>query len=225
MAIKRSEAQIKKILLEQEARMKEIFDPAQAALLIVDLQNDFLSPDGIIAQEGGNIEPMRAILPAIKKVTDLFYKLNLPVIRTITYEDLELRTNAGRDRYYFSTDGGLGERTVCTKGSKGAELYIPAQKGDIIVEKDRVSAYIGGKLHKIISDLKIKTIFVVGVKTQRCVKRTAEDLYENEKDLHVVLLEDCVASDNPKQHKAVIDEFREFYPPVMKSTELIEKWN
>jgi len=223
--IQKNEERIEKILSEQKRRMKEILDPSNAALLVIDLQNDFLSPDGIISQDGGNIEPMRDVLPAIEKISNMFYKLKRPVIRTITYEDLDLRTEAGKDRYYFSTDGGLGERTVCTKGTWGAELYVSAKEGDIVIEKERVSAYIGGKLHQTISDLGIKTMFIVGVKTQRCVKRTAEDLYENERDLHVVLLEDCVASDNPVQHKAVIEEFREFYPPVMKSQELLDKWN
>lgn len=210
----------------QKLRLKEILDPTHSALLIIDMQNDFLSTTGKSeALWNQNVEPMRQIIPAIEEVTELFDKFNRPVIRTMTYEDPEERTTAGQDRFLFFEDNDIEGNVACLRGTEGAELYVPAREGDIIVEKNRISAYVGTDLDKIIKDMGIRTMFVVGVKTQRCVARTLQDLSDNAVGLHTVLLEDCVASDNQDAHEQMIQELKKFYPPVITSEVLAEDWS
>src|SRR5688572_18101023 len=45
-------------------------DPMSTALLVIDLQNDFLAPDGYLAKKGYDLSPLRAILPAVNRVID-----------------------------------------------------------------------------------------------------------------------------------------------------------
>jgi len=209
----------------QVQRLKEILDPAHSGILIVDLQNDFVAPDGkSAALWHQNVAPMQAILPRIEEVTELFYKFRRPVIRTKTYEDPELRTTAGNDRFLWFEENDKEGNVACLKGTAGAELYVPAREGDIVVEKDRISAYVGTDLHEHIAQKGIRTLFVTGVKTQRCVARTVQDLYDNETGLHVVVLEDCVASNDEALHEAALNEMRQFYPPVITSGSLMEDW-
>ena len=110
------------------------------------------------------------------------------------------------------------------KGTSGAELFVPAEEGDLVIEKTKISAYVDTQLAGIIATEGIGTLFVTGLKTQRCVARTVQDLYDNEPNLHVVVLEDCVASDDEALHKATMDEIRRFYPPVLTSNILAQAW-
>lgn len=207
----------------QEGRLRKILKVDSSGLLIVDLQNDFLAPDGKSARQGHNVSAMRAILPNIQKVTDLFYQINRPVIRARNYEDPELRTEAGRDRFEWFEEGDL-DQVFCLEGTEGSELYLPAQPRDVVIEKTRISAYAGSELPRVLSRLGIKTLFVTGIKTQRCVARTVQDLYENEPSLHVVVLEDCIASDDVARHNATLAELKDFYPPVLTSNYLANTW-
>lgn len=209
----------------QEQRLHEILNPAHTALLVIDLQNDFLSSEGKSASLWHqDIAAMQATMPRIEAVTDQFYAQGRPIIRTITYEDPELRTVAGRDRFLWFEGNDREGEVACLKGTWGAELYKPPRDTDIIIEKDRISAYVGTELPKVIKEQGIKTLVIVGLKTQRCVARTAQDLYDNEPDLHVVVLEDCVASDDATLHEATMQELKRFYPPVITSDDFSRVW-
>jgi nicotinamidase-related amidase len=212
----------------QEQRLREILDPTKpSVLLIIDMQNDFVSEDGKSARNWHhNIVPMQAIIPNIERVTQMFDAMGKPVVRTINYENVNERTNAGKDRAVFmeqvrsSEDEAFG--VACVRGSNGAELALPARDGDIIIEKNRSSAYTPD-LENYLKEKGITTIFITGVKTQRCVEATVRDLYDKS-DVHVVVLEDCVASDDVVQHEARLKEMKQFYPPVITSDQLAEVW-
>lgn len=212
----------------QEQRLREILDPAKpSALLVIDMQNDFVADDGKSAVNWHhNIKPMQDIIPRIKEVSEMFYALGKPIIRTVTYEDVKERTTAGRDRALFmehvATPEDEGFGVACIRGTKGAELALPAREGDIIIEKNRSSAYTP-ELEKFLTENGIATVFIAGVKTQRCIEATLRELYDRA-NVHVMLLEDCVASDDIEQHETSLKEMRRFYPPVITSHQLVEAW-
>jgi len=209
----------------QEQRLDEILNSDHIALLVIDLQNDFLSLDGkSAALWHQDVTSMKAILPRIEAVAEMFYAKGRPVIRTVTYEDPELRTEAGRDRFLWFEANDRENEVACLKGTWGAELYVPARNGDIVIEKERISAYVRTELPRVIDEQGIKSLVVVGLKTQRCIARTVQDLYDNEPNLHVVVLEDCVASDDSNLHEAMISELKRFYPPVISSVTLSKIW-
>ncbi len=209
----------------QKQRLHEILNPAHTALLAIDLQNDFLSLEGkSVASWHQDISAMRATLPRIEEVTEEFYQKNRPVIRTITYEDPELRTEAGLDRFLWFEGNDRDGEVACLKGTWGSELYVPAREGDIIIEKQRISAFVGTELSKIIAEQGIRTLVIVGLKTQRCIEGTVRDGYDTESNLHIVTLEDCVASDDMALHEATLTELKKFYPPVITSEEFKQVW-
>lgn len=214
---------------QQERRLTEILDSRKpSVLLVIDMQNDFVANDGkSVVNWRQNIAPMQAIIPKIEAVTDMFHVLRKPVIRTINYEDVDKRTTAGRDRALFMEHVATPEDedfgVACIRGTKGAELALPAREGDVIIEKNRSSAYTP-ELKKFLTENGIATVFITGVKTQRCIEATLRDLYD-QASVHVVLLEDCVASDDIEQHKASLKEMRRFYPPVITSAHLREAWS
>lgn len=210
-----------------EQRMHEILDPSNpSALLVIDMQEDFVGNEGKAVKLGHNIAPMQAIIPKIKKVQDMFYALGKPVVRTRTFEDVERRNVAGRDRALFLEKVvGPGDEeygVFCLPGTKGAQLAMASRAEDIIIDKTRGSA-VTSELEAYVKENGIKTIYVTGVKTQRCVRATVNDLYDK-LNVHVVVLEDCIATDDDDQQRINIQEMRRFYPPVITSDRLAQEW-
>lgn len=208
----------------REQRMKEILDPAQAALLVIDMQEDFVGPNGKAATLWHqDIEPMQRIIPRIQDMVDLFREQGRPVIWTRTFEDPEDRSVAGRDRFIFFEKGDREGEVACLRGTPGAELVMEPMEGEVIIDKTKGSAFAGTNLEEWLEQNGVKTVMVAGVKTQRCVGSTVKDLYDHGKT-HVVVLEDCVGSDSQEQHDATIKELRTFYPPVITSEVVKEAW-
>ena len=208
----------------QEQRMREILDPSHSALLVIDMQEDFVGSNGKASTLWHqDIEPMQRIVPTIQDMVDLFREQGRPVIWTRTFEDPEDRSVAGLDRFIFFEKGDKEGEVACLRGTPGAELVMEPAEGEVIIDKIKGSAFVGTDLEKWLEKNGVKTVMVVGVKTQRCVGSTVKDLYDHGKT-HVVVLEDCVGSDSQEQHDATIKELRTFYPPVTTSDVVKKAW-
>jgi nicotinamidase-related amidase len=210
---------------QKRAHLERIFRQSGAGLLIIDLQNDFISPQGKSALWNHNIAPMTTAAQRIKEVADIFRALHLPIIFSKTYDDPEYRGQGGKNRFILSESRNKERGVVCIDGTWGSELFLPAKDGDIIIEKHKLSVRNGTNLSNIIAAQGITTLYVTGVKTQRCVMTTVRDLCEYEASLHVVTLEDCIATDDLRQQESTLAELRAFHPPVISSAELFKRWH
>lgn len=205
-------------LSNKKERLLQQILQSRGLLLVIDMQVDFVSDNGKSKSFGEDITYMQAIIPKIAKVVDKFREANFPVVFTKVYENPEMRNVAQRDRYVFFEKEKIDEVT-CMKGTPGAELVYPVDSKDYVVEKITMSAY-NVALKQIIEKERIETVYITGVKTHRCVASTVRDLYDWG-NVHVVILEDCVATDDQEQHNATMKEFKTFYPPVVSSTMLL----
>jgi nicotinamidase-related amidase len=87
-------------------------------------------------------------------------------------------------------------------GTAGHEFVdeLRPRAGEFVVPKWRSSAFWGTNLDLLLRSNGIKTLVVTGCTTEGCVESTARDAMFN--DYHVVVVEDCVASDDRAQHDA-----------------------
>lgn len=136
------------------------------ALLVVDMQNDFM-PDGVLP-----VKDADKIVPVINVYTDIFSKLNLPVFFTRDWHPV--------DHISFKDHGGIWP-PHCVAESKGADfhpdLVIPSDNKFIISKGsskdfDAYSGFQGTVLNQLLVERGIKRIFVCGVATDFCVKNT-----------------------------------------------------
>jgi nicotinamidase-related amidase len=213
----------------KEQRMKEILNPyVPSVLVVVDMQNDFVGNEGKAAQRGHNIAPMQAIIPRIQGVEEMFRTLGHAVIRTRILGDVTNRRTAGKDRALFFENVAkpADEEPVvfCLEGSTGAELAMPTEPNDVIIDK-RTGSALTPEMKHYIQTLGIKVVYLAGVKTQRCIRATQNEMYDDpDLDIHVVTLEDCIATDDTELHEATLREMRTFYPPVITSERLAQEW-
>lgn len=204
----------------------EILKPQHTALLVVDMQNDFLDPQGKFVKWKRDISPMQAVVPHVNKLIDAAHKARVPVIYTLGYEDLEFRDEAGQWRYVRFESGG----EVCSKkGTWGAEFYkdIHPQSGDIVLEKHDWSAFdgkdaSGTRLDQILREMDIKTIVVTGVKTEVCVDDTV--IEGKRRGYFVVIPKEAVGTDKVHMQQPHLEKWNFKTGAVVSEDEVIQNW-
>jgi nicotinamidase-related amidase len=187
--------------------LAELVDPAHTALIMVDMQCDFIEPDGVFGTLGINLSmyarsrPRLAALLAAARATGT---LVLHVQNTAlpgrmgdspSYIRFNLRMHEGSRR-----DGPPLRYTVPgTRGHEFAREFAPLPE-ELVVRKYRSSGFWGTNLDMLLRSNGIKTVVFGGCTTEGCVESTARDAMFN--DYYVVIAADCVASDDPAQHEA-----------------------
>jgi nicotinamidase/pyrazinamidase len=164
---------------------------ASDALLIIDIQNDFL-PGGRLAVFEGN-----QVIPVINRYIDRFSRQQLPIFATRDWHP--------KNHGSFLKQGGTWPEH-CVAGSTGAEfaasLHLPAavhiiSKGTE-AEKDGYSGFSNPDLKKQLDLMGVSRLFIGGLATDYCVLNTVCDALNL--DFEVFLLADAVRAVNVRQH-------------------------
>ena len=180
------------------------------ALLVIDMQHDFCHPEGFCGHDLGlALFAVSAIVPRIQTVIEWCRNHSLPVVYTRESHQADLSdvspskqlryTNAG---YPVGTLGNMGRFLV--QGEPGTSLldaFSPLET-EIQLNKPAQSIFIGTDLEAQLRDRGITHLLLTGVTTQCCVLAT----YRHASDLgfYCLLLEDCCAAFDPREHEAAI---------------------
>lgn len=202
--------------------LKDKVNPEHTAILVVDVQNDFCSPEGALARSGSNISMIRKMLPRLVDFINHARLVRTPTIyvqhinsdETTSPSLLEKRTELGRDRI-----------PVCQRGAWGAELSkeLPVADLDVVVQKHRYSAFMNTNLDLILRSREIKTLIITGLSTNVCVESTARDGFMH--DYFIVLLEDCLATTIPTLHEPSLETLKRYFATVTSSRTIVEAWH
>ena len=198
---------------------KERWDPRWACLLVVDVQNDFVSPKGSAAQRGDDVSAAQAMVPRLTRLIEEARRVGLTIvyIRTTHSE----WTDTPSWIYRKSQEKTL---STCREGSWGAEFYdgISPLPDERVVIKHRYSAFINTDLNTVLKAKGIESVLVTGVATNVCVETTTRDAYMF--DYYVTMVEDCAAAYDPRLHEGTLENIRRHFGLVASSGEIIESW-
>lgn len=182
-------------------------DLAKAAILVVDMQNDFCHPDGWLAHIGVDVQPARAPIEPLKTLLPVLRSINVPVVwvNWANRPDL-LNISAGVHHVYNPTgdDVGLGDplpsngAKVLMKGSWAAAVVdeLEPVSGDINIDKYRMSGFWDTPLDSILRNMGKTTLFFAGVNADQCVMTTLCDA--NFLGYDCLLVKDCTATTSPE---------------------------
>jgi len=200
--------------------LKDRCDPRYAALIVVDVQNDFVSPEGSAGKRGDDVGAAMAMIPNLTGLIDQARKVGFTVvyIRT-THSDW---TDTASWIYRTSQKSGLN---TCREGTWGAEFYdgIAPLPSERVVIKHRYSAFINTDLNTVLKARGIQSILVCGVATNVCVETTARDGYMY--DYYVTMIDDCSAAYDAKLHMSTLENIRRHFGLVASSHQIIESWS
>jgi nicotinamidase-related amidase len=184
------------------------FDPQTTALLIIDMQRDFVMPGGFGEALGNDVTPLQATIAPTKRVLEAARKKGMLVIHTREGHRPDLtdcpptKLVRGRGKTRIGDPGPMGR--ILVRGEIGhdivPELY-PAP-GEPVIDKPGKGAFYATDLELILRDRGIKTLIVCGVTTEVCVNTSVREA--NDRGYECVVLADCVGSYFPEFQKAAL---------------------
>mgnify|MGYP001544778211 CR=1 FL=1 len=203
-------------------------DPRHAALLIVDMQNDFCASDGLIAKEGLDVSEAQktaARLPAFIAAARRAGVLVVFIRNQYTTDGNFYLADAWLEQAARKRHGGYTTLPVCTPGSWQADFYgeVRPEPGDPVVTKHRYSGFHNTDLDTILRAHGIRTIILTGVVTNVCVETTAREGFV--RDYYVLLVDDGAAAYLREDHEMTLKNIDRFFGQVTSIAELTATWS
>lgn len=191
--------------------------PGHTALVLIDLQNDFLHERGWYAQSGVEIGHMRQVVEPTRRLLDAARAADVPVIWT--RHGFRDATDAGPffELRPFLHEGGL------RRGTWGFEIYDELTPGpdDWIVEKSRLSAFFNTNLEVVLRGLRAESVLIAGVLTNQCVAATSKDAMF--RDFKPIVVEECTGTTLPHLHEPALEMIRVGWGVVRGLDEVVEE--
>lgn len=184
------------------------FDPQRTALVMIDMQRDFVEPGGFGEALGNDVSLVRSAIEPCKRVLAAARAAGLLVVHTREGHRPDLTdcppaklTRGGKT--FIGTQGPMGR--ILVRGEQGhdiiPELYPVA--GEPIVDKPGKGAFYQTDLHLILQNRDIRTLIVCGVTTEVCVTTTVREA--NDRGFECIVPQDCVGSYFPAFQKAALE--------------------
>jgi biuret amidohydrolase len=178
--------------------------PRQTALVIIDMQRDFLEPGGFGEMLGNDVSQLRRTIEPNRRLLESWRANGLLAIHTREGHRPDLsdlphaKKIRGRSVTCIGDTGPMGR--ILVRGEPGhdiiAELY--PQAGEPVIDKPGKGAFYATDLHAILQHRGIKQLVVTGVTTEVCVNTTVREA--NDRGYECLVLEDCVGSYFPEFH-------------------------
>jgi biuret amidohydrolase len=192
------------VTIEAEPTPQSI-DLDKTALVIIDMQRDFLEPGGFGAALGNDVTRLRAAVEPCRAVLSAARKAGLLVIHTREGHRLDLsdapplKVNRGDPALRIGARGPMGR--ILIRGEPGhdiiPELYPIA--GEPVIDKPGKGAFCQTDLELMLRNRGIETLLVCGVTTEVCVNTTVREA--NDRGFRCIVLSDCCASYFPEFHR------------------------
>lgn len=169
------------------------------ALLIIDMQNDFLLPGRPLYVDGA-----MSTVPQLKKLLDYARINHWTVIHVIREHDKK-GINADKPRRYLFENGQNG---YCVAGTEGVKIIeeLQPQDDEIIIKKTRNSAFFETNLDLLLRRLDIKNVVISGTQFPNCIRGTAVDAMSYDYDVTVIT--DCCSAKTPEIASANIRDMK-----------------
>jgi biuret amidohydrolase len=178
------------------------FEPAHCALMIIDMQRDFLEAGGFGEMLGNDVSQLRSTIEPNRRLLAAWRSAGLSVIHTreghrSDMTDLPPAKKArGRSKMSIGDLGPMGR--ILIRGEPGhdiiPELYpLPTEP---VIDKPGKGAFFATDLHAILQNLGIQKLVVTGVTTEVCVNTTVREA--NDRGYECLVPADCVGSYFPE---------------------------
>jgi ureidoacrylate peracid hydrolase len=203
--------------------------PRHAALVTVDVQNDFCHERGFLGSLGAPMGLIQEMVPRLERLLAAARARGVPVIHVISHHDEAYASPVVTEQKLrhglpMERDGRpLRDAPYCLRGTWGAELYgISALPGEEIVVKHRYSGFHGTNLDLVLRSRGIQSVVLTGVATNACVESTARDVYMH--DYYLVFVADCAATTSAAAHEATLANIDQFFGQVATSEQIVRAW-
>lgn len=194
-------------------------DPAHAAVMVIDMQNDFCAEKGYVERVvGKDASACRVVVPSIMALVTAARDRGVPVFW--------IKANYDTDRLPEGMLVKQREKSAeicCGTGSWGSDLYgVTPIGGEPVIEKSSYSAFIGTDVDEQLQKRGIRTLIFAGVQTNVCVESSLRDAVC--RGYYAVIASDCVASHTQPLHEATLNNVRFLFGDVLDRAAITGSW-
>jgi len=191
------------ISIEAEPYTFELI-PSRCALVIIDMQRDFLEPGGFGEMLGNDVSQLRRTIDPNRKLLDAWRRAGLQVIHTREGHRPDLtdlppaKKIRGRSATCIGDAGPMGR--ILVRGEIGHDIIPELYPliSEPVIDKPGKGAFFATDLQAILQHRNITQLVVTGVTTEVCVNTTVREA--NDRGFDCLVLEDCVGSYFPEFH-------------------------
>ena len=201
--------------------------PAHTALAVVDVQNDFCSPEGMMSAEGLDVSAAVVTAERLENFIAAARRAGVLVVfvrSVLSSDDNRYLSDVILEQATRRRAGSYTLRPVCVDGSFGGDYYgnVRPAPGDPVVTKHRYSAFLRTDLETVLRTDGIRTVVLAGVATNVCVETTARDAFM--RDFYVVLCSDGTAAYSDAEHEATLTTIDRFFGQVASIADITAAW-
>ncbi len=182
------------------------FRPTECALLIIDMQRDFLEPGGFGESLGNDVSLLRRTIAPNCALLAAWRAAHLTVIHTREGHHPDLSDLPATKKHRARSDLTIGDPgpmgRILIRGERGHDIIpeLYPQPGEPVIDKPGKGAFWATDLKSLLDDREIRQLIVTGVTTEVCVHTTVREA--NDRGFDCLVPADCTGSYFPEFHAA-----------------------
>jgi biuret amidohydrolase len=183
--------------------------PGQIALVVIDMQRDFLLPGGFGESLGNDVSLLRRTIEPLVGLVAAARSAGVPVIHTREGHLPDLsdcppaKLNRGEPSARIGDPGAFGR--ILIRGEYGHDIIdeLAPIPGEVVIDKPGKGAFYATELGEVLESRGITTLLVTGVTTEVCVHTTVREA--NDRGYRCLVVSDCVGSYFPEFHRVGLE--------------------
>lgn len=176
--------------------------PGRTALIVIDMQRDFLLPGGFGESLGNDVSRLLGVVPPLARLIAAARAAGVPVIHTREGHLPDLsdcppaKLNRGAPSQRIGDPGPYGR--ILVRGEYGHDIVdeLAPVEGEVVIDKPGKGAFYATDLQQVLADAGITQLIVTGVTTEVCVHTTTREA--NDRGYECLVVADCVGSYFPE---------------------------
>ncbi|WP_040798596.1 cysteine hydrolase family protein [Nocardia higoensis] len=186
-----------------------VFDPSTTALLVIDMQRDFLLPGGFGESLGNDVALLRTVIDPLASLMSAARAAGLPVIHTREGHLPDLsdcppaKLHRGNPSQRIGDPGRFGR--ILVRGEYGHDIVdeLAPLPDEVVIDKPGKGAFYATELQAVLNRNSIESLLVTGVTTEVCVHTTVREA--NDRGYECLVVSDCVGSYFPEFQRVGLD--------------------
>lgn len=194
-------------------------NPKQTALIIIDIQNDFAAPDGLLAQRGRDMSMVEPMIEKMQETINIAKDAGVLTIYTQQIYDRSKLTDLQKEQYDLDN-----KYITCDITTDGYKFYKINPPQELVFVKYNYNAFSNSELEKVLQKHGIKTLIITGMDTYWCVETAIRNAFDL--GYKVVVPKDLLACNGKylDLHNRTLELVDKTFGVVATSSEINEIW-